>query len=314
MPSSNYIPQKTYLSIMKKLIFILFGILPLTLFAQQQPDTSFTFSIGESAYEKGEGPVLCIDSAHNNFHTLEGGFAPFARVMKEDGYNLKDFDSSLNEVDQLKACDVFIIVNPLHESNVGNWVLPNPSAFSEQEIANLNKWVEEGGSLFLIADHMPFAGAAYDLGNSFGFRFRNGFATLAKENNQPDLFTLENGRLLESPISGEEITTVTTFTGSAFTYPEEAIPVLVFKRGDYSLEPEVAWQFDEETKTVELGNYTQGAIMEYGTGKIAVFGEAAMFTAQKIQTPQGEFKVGLNNTDLAPQNLSFLLNLMHWLD
>mgnify|MGYP003676064580 CR=1 FL=1 len=299
---------------MKNLLFVLIGILPLTLFAQQEPDMSFEFSIEDPAYQKEAGPLLCIDSAHNNFHTLEGGFAPFARVMKEDGYNLINVDYSLDVVEQLKACDVFIIVNPLHKSNVRNWVLPNPSAFSELEIANLNKWVEEGGSLFLIADHMPFAGAAYDLGNSFGFRFRNGFATLAKDVNQPDMFTLENGRLLESPISGRKITTVTTFTGSAFTYPEKAIPVLVFKRGDYSLEPEVAWQFNEDTKTVALGNYTQGAIMEYGAGKIAVFGEAAMFTAQKIQTPQGEFKVGLNNTDLAPQNLSFLLNLMHWLD
>lgn len=299
---------------MKKLIFVLFGILPLTLFAQQQPDLSFTFSIEEPAYEKGEGPVLCIDSAHNNFHTLEGGFAPFARVMEADGYNLKDVDSSLNKGDQLGTCDLFIIVNPLHESNLGNWVLPNPSAFSEREIANLNEWVKEGGSLFLIADHMPFAGAAYELANYFGFRFRNGFATLAKEDNQPDLFTLENGRLLESPVSGTDITSVTTFTGSAFTYPEEAIPVLVFKRGDYSLEPEVAWQFDEDTKTVELGNYTQGAIMVYGTGKLAVFGEAAMFTAQTVQTQQGEFKVGLNNQELAPQNLQFLLNIIHWLD
>lgn len=299
---------------MKKLIFVLFGILPLTLFAQQQPDLSFTFSIEEPAYEKGEGPVLCIDSAHNNFHTLEGGFAPFARVMEADGYNLKDVDSSLNKGDQLGTCDLFIIVNPLHESNLGNWVLPNPSAFSEREIANLNEWVKEGGSLFLIADHMPFAGAAYELANYFGFRFRNGFATLAKEDNQPDLFTLENGRLLESPVSGTDITSVTTFTGSAFTYPEEAIPVLVFKRGDYSIEPEVAWQFDEDTKTVELGNYTQGAIMVYGTGKLAVFGEAAMFTAQTVQTQQGEFKVGLNNQELAPQNLQFLLNIIHWLD
>lgn len=299
---------------MKNLLFILVGLFPFTLLAQQEPDMSFSFSISEPAYEKGSGPMLCVDSAHNNFHTLDGGFAPFARVMKEDGYKLKDINTPLNGTDDLVGCDVFIIVNPLHESNLGNWVLPNPSAFEQEEIQYLNKWVEQGGALFLIADHMPFAGAAYELGNSFGFRFRNGFATLAKEDNQPDLFTIENGRLLESPISGDEITSITTFTGSAFTYPDGAKPVLVFNRGDYSLEPEIAWQFDEDTKTVGLGNYTQGAIMEYGEGKLAVFGEAAMFTAQKIQTPQGEFKVGLNNNELAPQNLSFLLNLMHWLD
>ncbi|HET8865903.1 MAG TPA: DUF4350 domain-containing protein [Gracilimonas sp.] len=301
--------------LLRNCAFILFVILPFLVFAQQQPDVDFAFNIAEPEYEKGEGPVLCIDSAHNNFHTLDGGFAPFARVLQHDGYVVKDFNYPFTETDQLKTCNVFVIVNPLHESNIGNWVLPNPSAFSKEEILSLNQWVKEGGALFLIADHMPFAGAASELGLSFGFRFRNGFATLEKDQDQPDLFTLENGRLLKSPVSGNEITSVTTFTGSAFTYPEEAIPVLVFKKGDFSLEPERAWQFDESTKTVGLGNHTHGAIMEYGSGKLAVFGEAAMFTAQTIQTPQGEvFKIGLNNTQLAPQNLQFLLTLMHWLD
>ncbi|MEX2477300.1 MAG: DUF4350 domain-containing protein [Gracilimonas sp.] len=299
---------------MRTLFLLFFLVFPILLFAQQSPDTTFTINIENPEFKKGEGPVLCIDSAHNNFHKLNGGFSPFARVMRHDGYVVKDFNYPLTLTGQLNTCNVLVIANPLHESNIENWVLPNPSAFSEDEIQSLNQWVEKGGALFLIADHMPFAGAASDLGSSFGFRFRNGFATLEKEQNKPDLFTLENGRLLESPISGEDITSVTTFTGSAFTYPDQAIPVLVFAEGDFSLEPEVAWQFEENTETVDIGNYTQGAIMEYGNGKLAVFGEAAMFTAQTIQTPQGEFKVGLNNPDLAPQNLQFLLKLMHWLD
>jgi hypothetical protein len=299
---------------MKIFFLILFFAVPTLLFAQQRPDTTFTINISDPEFSEGEGPVLCIDSAHNNLHTFDGGFAPFARVMQYDGYEVKDFNHIFTQTDQLQSCNVIVIVNALHESNIGNWVLPNPSAFSKKEILSLNEWVERGGSLLLIADHMPFAGAASELGLSFGFRFRNGFATLEKEQGQPDLFTLENGRLLESPILGKNITSVTTFTGSAFTYPDEASPVLVFAEGDFSLEPEVAWQFEENTETVDISNYTQGAIMEYGNGKLALFGEAAMFTAQTIQTPQGEFKVGLNNTDLAPQNIQFLRNLMHWLD
>lgn len=162
---------------------------------------------------------------------------------------------------------------------------------------------------------MPFAGAAYDLGKSFGIEFSNGFATLEKEQNQPDVFSFENNRLKESPITGDGITSVTSFTGSAFKYPEDAIPVLVFKEGDFSLEPEIAWQFEEDTKTLDLENYAQGILMERGEGKVAVFGEAAMFTAQVInQGRENEFRIGINNTGLAPQNLEFLLNLIHWLD
>lgn len=300
---------------MKKILVTLYILsAPVLLAAQQQPDTTFTINIESPAYNNGEGPTICIDSAHNNFHTVNGGFAPFARVVRADGYTVKDYSRSIQESDDLATCDIYMIVNPLHESNVGNWVLPNPSALEEQEIKNLNEWVRQGGSFFLIADHMPFAGAANALGQSFGFEFRNGFATPEKEQNQPDLFSIENGRLLESPVSGDVVTTVTSFTGSAFKYPVNAIPVMVFINGDFSLEPEIAWRFEENTETIPIEGYAQGALMEYGEGKIAVFGEAAMFTAQTITGQNGVFRVGLNNPELAPQNLRFLLNIVHWLD
>ncbi len=300
---------------MKRHVLIFFVLsIPTMALAQQQPDTTFTINITTPAYNTGEGPTICIDSAHNNFHTVNGGFAPFAKVVQSDGYLVKDFSGLLQDPGTLSDCDIYMIVNPLHERNVRNWVLPNPSAFTKQEIQNLNSWVREGGSFFLIADHMPFAGAANDLGHSFGFEFSNGFATPEKEENQPDLFSIKNGRLLESPVSGGEVTSVTSFTGSAFRYPEKAIPVMVFTEGDFSLEPEIAWQFEENTKTISIDGYAQGALMKYGTGKIAVFGEAAMFTAQTITTQNGVFRIGLNNPDMAPQNLQFLLNIVHWLD
>lgn len=297
--------------------FILFSLLlffPILIAAQQRPDTSFALSIENPAYPNGSGPVICIDSAHNNLHKADGGFAPFARVISKDGYTVSDYNSPLDNAEELSKCDIFMIVNPLHESNLGNWVLPNPSAFSELEIQNLKNWVQQGGSFFLIADHMPFAGAANKLGRSFGFEFSNGFATPEKEQNQPDLFTIQNGRLLESPVSGRDVTSVTSFTGSAFTYPENATPVMVFTEGDFSLEPEIAWQFEQNTETIPIAGYAQGALLEYGSGRVAVFGEAAMFTAQIIGTPNGTFRIGLNNPDLAPQNLQFLLNIIHWLD
>lgn len=295
-------------------VFLLMYLTPLMAISQQRPDTTFSFTIESPRYTPGAGSTICIDSAHNNFHTLDGGFSPFARVVREDGYRVIDSNKSIT-IERLEECDIYLIVNPLHESNIGNWTLPNPSAFTEQEIMDLANWVNSGGKFFLIADHMPFAGAAYDLGKSFGIEFSNGFATLEKEQNQPDIFSFENDRLKESPITGDGLTSVTSFTGSAFTYPEEALPVMVFKEGDFSLEPEVAWQFEEDTQTLDLGNYAQGVLIERGKGKVAVFGEAAMFTAQVInQGRENEFRVGINNTGLAPQNLDFLLNLIHWLD
>ena len=51
--------------------------------------------------------------------------------------------------------------------------------------------------------------------------------------------------------------------------------------------------------------------MEYGRGKIVVFGEAALFSAQ-LQGAEKR-KMGMNNPQ-ALQNPQFLLNIIHWLD
>jgi hypothetical protein len=135
---------------------------------------------------------------------------------------------------------------------------------------------------------------------------------LEKEGNHPDYFSLENVRLQKHPMLEGEIQSVTTFTGSAFRYPEEAELILRFKEGDISLEPEVAWQFADTTKTIDLENYAQGALMNYGKGKLAVFGEAAMFTARDITDENGTFKVGFNSR-LAPNNQRFAVRLMRYL-
>lgn len=298
---------------MKFSLLLLILLMPISLSAQQQPDTTFSVDIDSPRYSNGEGPVICFDSAHNNFHTLEGGFAPTAYILRKDGYQTKDFPTPAENLSDLERCEVYLTVNPLHESNVGNWQLPNPPVYSDKEVGTLKKWVEAGGSLFLIADHMPFPGAASNLADAFGFEFSNGFAQLNKEGNTPDVFNFENGRLNESDIT-EGISTVTSFTGSAFKYPSEATAVMLFKEGDRSLEPQIAWQFSDTTKTVDLAGYAQGVIMKYGEGRLAVFGEAAMFTAQKITNANGEFKFGVNNLNAAPQNIPFLLNIFHWLD
>ena len=53
--------------------------------AQQVPDTSYLYANHAPAYPSGQGPVLMIDAAHQNFHTREGGFSPIARLPEQDG-------------------------------------------------------------------------------------------------------------------------------------------------------------------------------------------------------------------------------------
>jgi hypothetical protein len=278
--------------------------------AQQVPDLEYKPPVPRPAYEPGKGPHVAIDAAHHNFHTADERYKPFAEFLRRDGYRVDGRGESFS-LDSLKGVDVLVIANPLHERNVEDWSLPTPSAFTKDEIASVRTWVERGGSLFLIADHMPFAGAAMELAKAFEVEFSNGFA---RTGNWGDIFDRENG-LKECAVTrgradDEKVTTVATFTGSAFKPPKDAIPVLLFGAKAVSLTPEKAWVSTADTPKVPIEGWCQGAIMTVGNGRVAVFGEAAMFSAQ-LAGPQKR-PMGMN-VPRAKQNCQLLLNVMHWL-
>ncbi|WP_057937012.1 DUF4350 domain-containing protein [Algoriphagus resistens] len=278
--------------------------------SQQLSDKAFNPVIENPQYKKGQGPILLLDEAHSNFHTLDGRFSTFAHVLEKDGYVVKASIEPFSS-EQLGKGKILVVANALNASNLENWSLPTPPAFTDTEIEAVNGWVKEGGSLFLIADHMPFPGAAESLAASFGFKFYNGFAM--KKGGNKAIFSPGNG-LIENVITKgrdekETVTSVQTFTGQAFEIPKDATPIVVLD-SKYELKmPQTAWQFEKDTPTISADNLVQGAYMNYGEGRIVLFGEAAMFTAQL----QGSHKVGMNQKS-AFQNIQFLLNIIHWLD
>jgi len=277
------------------------------LLAQQVPDTAFHFAIARPRYEKGKGGVIAVDAAHHNFHTLDDRYGPFGRLLESDGFRLTSSDQPAT-ASALGNYRIFVISNPLDSSNLGGWRLPTPSAFSAAEISAINTWVKNGGRLLLIADHMPFAGAAQSLAQSFGFEYCNCFAFDNRHRNL-ERFYRGNGSLADNEVT-EGVDTVVTFTGSAFKIPPSATPILTLK--NYTLlMPEVAWQFEENTPSLSGEGFCQGAYMTYGKGKIAVMGEAAMFSAQLAGASKSP--VGMNRPE-ARQNGQLLLNLVHWLD
>lgn len=298
------------------IVTILLLILSVSVSAQQVPDTSFTFPIKQTAYEQGKGPMVYIDQAHNNFHTKDGGFSPFSKLLKQDGYQVAGLDKTISDIDILQNCKILVIANALNVVNAEDWVLPTPSAFTSEEIAIIRTWVKNGGCLFLIADHMPFAGAAHELGKAFGFEYLNGFAFTGERGTwPPSVFSIHNGTLKESPVTVglkdyEKVDSISTFTGSAFKAPKGSVPVLCFIDEHYSFQPDTAWSFNSNTQKQSLAGYCQGALNKTGKGRVAVFGEAAMFTAQ---IANGTLKAGFNS-ELAPNNAQFALNLIHWLD
>ena len=311
---ATFLKSETMKRILKGSILLMTVLLPNYLFAQQIADTTYNPLIQNPAYESGKGPIVFIDEGHHNFHTRDGRYAAFTRLLERDGYQVKSYNGEFLK-SELSRGKILVISNALNEINVENWYLPNPSAFTEIEIKVIRKWVKKGGSLFLIADHMPMAGAASELAVEFGFEFSNGFVFDTTASG-PAYFSLNENTLSQSIItkgrdSSESVKQIASFTGQAFKLPDDATPVLTFKENFVNLLPDTAWVFDENTKFLSAEGWSQGAYKKYRKGRVVAFGEAAMFTAQ-LAGPQS-IKAGMNN-DLAPENYQLLLNILHWLD
>jgi hypothetical protein len=280
--------------------------------AQQLGDTSYVPQIEKPTFEIGKGPVVKIDEAHHNFHTMNGRYFAFAEVLRHDGYRVEPNTSEFN-LDTLSACSIVVISNALNERNIDHWSLPTPSAFTDEEIEIVRKWVEDGGALFLIADHMPFPGAAEKLAAVFGFEFSNGFA-LSTLKRGTDVFRRSDGSLRTHAITdGKEpagrIDSVATFTGQAFNANRDHEPIIVFDSNYILLMFEAAWDFDQKVDTLHIAGWMQAATTKYGKGRVFVSGEAAMFSSQVVS---GRSSAGLTSPEAA-QNLRFLRNIMYWL-
>lgn len=282
--------------------------------AQQVADTLFMANVGSAAYSKGTGPTVLIDEAHHNFHTMGGRYLPFARLLQKDGYVVKPQRDRFTLGD-LRRAKILVIANALAKENENDWNLPTPSAFDSAEIAVVRDWVNDGGSLLLIADHMPFPGAAGPLAAEFGVLMGNGFALDPRTEDGQIRFRRADGSLADHPVTrgrnaSERIDSLVTFTGQAFRLDGIGKPLMTLGRNVVLFMPEVAWQFSKLTPSISASGMLQGGVIEFGKGRVAAFGEAAMFSAQlsgRNRTP-----VGMNDPT-APQNAQFLLNVVHWL-
>ena len=299
------------------LLLVMLGVLfhPGPLHAQQVADSSFAPSIASPAYSVGAGPRVLIDEGHHNFHTMAGRFFAFARLLRRDGYVVVPNASRFSR-EGLAGARILVISNALAAENEDEWSLPTPSAFDSSEIAAVREWVMGGGSLWLIADHMPFPGAAGRLAAEFGVLMSNGFALDRSEEDGRMRFSRGDGSLMDHPITrgrnaAERVDSIISFTGQAFRVEAPGTPLMKLRRDVVLLLPQVAWQFSKLTQRMSASGMLQGAVVDIGRGRVAVFGEAAMFSAQ-LAGPN-KAPMGMNDRT-APQNPQFVLNVAHWLD
>ncbi len=309
--SSSFFDQSNYRNfVILNLLLIIFN----SPFQEVLPDISYSPTF-QAEYSPNKGPEVYIDEAHNNLHTRKGLYATFSNLLEKDGYNVKSFEQKFT-VKSLKKIKFLVISNALHLQNVNDWNGPVASAFTKNEIKALNDWVDNGGSLFFIADHIPFGEASADLALSFGFNFSKG-SVIKLDEKGVDLFSRNRNTLISNCItegrnSSEFVDSIVTFTGQAIEIPVDARPILLFDDEFAHYSPETRKNLDG-VKAENIVGMSQGAYMQYGSGRIVVFGEAAMFTGQLPAGLSFWKKIGMNAPE-AKNNYKLLLNTMHWLD
>jgi len=296
--------------------------------AQQVADSTYDVTVVNPTYPAGTGPVLAIDEAHGNFHTLEGRYRPLARLLENDGYRVRGFTSSFSR-NALDSVDILIIANAIG----GQWDAGayGRAGFTEEETLAVEQWVRDGGRLLLIADHAPMGVAAENLAARFGVSMSKGYTedtthqfNIGGFGTSVLLYTRANGLLRDHPIT-RGLDSVVTFTGQSLAGPPGADLVLVLGEGAFdhpSPTPEQAARVSPGTawRTAVVGLPTtpaagraQGLALGVGKGRVVVLGEAAMLSAQAVFNAQGE-RLGIAGMNVpGTGNRQFALNVLHWL-
>lgn len=283
--------------------------------AQQVIDSSFTYNVINPAYHLNKGPIIYIDEYHNNDMSLNNRMFPLINVLKKDGYQIKSLNKPISK-SSLNNSKMLIIIGALHKTNIDNWKLPTLSAFSENEILELLKWINEGGSLLLVADHMPFPGAISKLSSRLGVEWYNGFV-IDSVNWGMSTFSEREGTLAKHPLlngrnKNEKVNWIATYYGSGFKLKDSTISgLLSFNNPNIvSYQTKEAWRMYADTPIVPSKELFQAAVMRRGKGKVAFIGEASLFSAQLVGKDRNPVGINFQNNN---QNLQFVLNLLHWL-
>ncbi len=277
--------------------------------SQQQADLTFDASVAHPAYTTTHPKVL-FDEAHNNFHTASGRYKPFADLITNDGYQVIPNKEKFRP-QSLQGHDILVISNAFGSSVPGSKERGDP-AFTKEECDAVRDWVQAGGSLLLIADHAPAGSAAANLASRVGVDMSKGFTADPPNHERVALdtswirFSHANKNLGDHPITrgrdmSERINSVLSFTGQSLKGPKESTALLKLSPQAYDVDD---INNPDKAKITSAAGRVQALALPLGKGRVVVFGEAAMLTAQNRN-----FGMNYPGTD----NKQFALNVMHWL-
>lgn len=266
--------------------------------AQQETDAHYRPDVSDPAHASESGPVVTIDAGHANLHTAQSRYAPFALLLRADGYRVRSLDAPFDAAG-LGGTRVLVIANARGASS------PGESAFTAEEIEALENWVRTGGSLLLVADHAPFGSAAAALARRFGVAMGNGYVSADSRRSERSRSWIDfySGRGLGVHPITAGLDHLRSFTGQALFAGPGATPLLILPKGA------------RETKgpprkggpARDVSGRAQAVALQHGAGRVVILGEAAMLTAQEVN---GE-KIGL--TTAGTDHERFARNIIAWL-
>jgi hypothetical protein len=276
--------------------------------SQQQADLTFDTSIKNPAYTTTHPKVL-FDEAHFNFHTASGRYKPFADLVTNDGYRVTPNKEKFSR-QSLQDFDVLVIANAgASQADAADRSRP---AFTDEECDAVRDWVNSGGALLLIADHAPAGAAAAIMGSRFGVDMSKGFTADPVNYERVVLnvswirFSRAQRNLGDHPITrgrtpNERVNSVLSFTGQSLKGPKDSTALLKLSDKAYDVDDPGN---PERARIVSAAGRAQALALPFGKGRVVVFGEAAMLTAQNQN-------FGLNYPGTDDRQL--VLNVMHWL-
>ena len=302
---------------MKKLILLLLFV-PLLSFGQEQNypykwpmynDTNVNLEVEDPTFEINDGPLIMFDSTHKNFFIQSHLIKPLVDLLINDGYRVSFLDKEFSK-SSLSQASVLVVITALPFDFATENSAEDKNTFSENELNELQNWVNNGGSLLVFSEHAPFDQAINPLLRKFDIESSIGTTvdTINYESKYgPGMIKFENKNLnTNHPIvTGKyKVKKLVSFGGSALLGSKYEN---ILKLDESSFNVKHSTGIGPEGK----GN-SQGLAGMYGSGKIAAFGDSNGFTAMVFNMGDGtKMYAGMNTEGYDWKN--FVLNTFRWL-
>jgi hypothetical protein len=277
---------------------------------------AFLLALCAGCFASPEQTQIVFDYNHDNRHRIFDGnqsYRALYELLEAEGYSIELWENSpFEQWVSLVGCPAPTCDPPIPRAEIDVFVEAMPQVLFGNGffLAWLEQWVTEGGVLFLITDHFPFAGQINLLAGMFDVRFQdtNSIVGDGATHCPPGVELCLPGRIsfLESELASlfaGSVEFVTTYAGTS-VFPTDAgvdwQPILRLGEG-------FTTQISGEPRDGEVTL----AFVRHGEGAVILASEAGMWSCG--ESP--EFSIGWcdsNPIDDGVYNDRFVLNLFEY--